>query len=548
MRKRLEAIGCRSVNNVVDATNYAMAETGQPPHAFDYIKLNSGKIIVRRAKAGETIISIDGTRCELTDDMLVIADPKGPVAVAGVMGGLNTEVGSDTTTILLEDAYFDPVTVRATSRRLGLPSEAAFRFERIVDIENVDWASKRTAQLIIQVAGGKAAKGVVDVYPMRAEQKQVTLRLSRLKKLLGVDVPADKAVNILSLLQFKPEKKGDLIKCVVPSWRSDVYREADLIEEVARVYGYDKVPAERKIEIEVRPADARQKLISQIASYLNGCGYYETINISFVEDSVARLFVGEGQDCLAVRDVSRKTVNLLRCNLVCSLLEVIKTNLNSKNTPCRVFEIADTFIPTQKNNLPIEKTQLALASDGDFRGLKGAVEGLIKMLNKEAKVAFVPANLIWSQTGAQISVNGTKIGTAGIISKNLQEKFDIKEADVCAAQIDFEQLCLLPGDVVRFAPIPKYPAILRDLSIVVDEKVTWLDIEQAINSVRTQELEEIRFVGIYHGKGIPEDKKSVTFSLRFRDDDGTLTHEMVDRLQNGILSELNKATGALLRT
>ncbi|GAH67659.1 unnamed protein product, partial [marine sediment metagenome] len=261
LRRRLEAVGLRSVNNVVDATNYAMMETGQPPHAFDYAKIADGKIIVRKTIAGERLTSIDGTQCDLNTDMLVIADAQGPVAVAGVMGGLDTEVSETTTTILLEDAYFDPVSVRTTSRRLALPSEAAFRFERTVDIEMVDWASKRTAQLITQVAGGKVAKGVVDIYPKKLEQKEVTLRLSRLSRLLGIEVPCEEVLRILSALSFKPKVEDDLIMCSVPSWRSDVYREVDLIEEVARVYGYNKVPTERKIKIEVVPVDTRQKLI-----------------------------------------------------------------------------------------------------------------------------------------------------------------------------------------------------------------------------------------------------------------------------------------------
>ncbi|MHC4238279.1 MAG: phenylalanine--tRNA ligase beta subunit-related protein, partial [Planctomycetota bacterium] len=198
MRKRLEAAGLRTVNNVVDATNYAMLETGQPPHAFDYGKIADGKIVVRRVIAGERIVSIDGTLCELDTNMLIIADPSGPVAIAGVMGGLETEVSETTTTILLENAYFEPVNVRATSRRLSLPSESAFRFERTVDIENIDWASKRTAQLITQAAGGEVAKGVVDVYPKRKAPKEVTLRLSRAAKLLGVEIPWEKVVQILS--------------------------------------------------------------------------------------------------------------------------------------------------------------------------------------------------------------------------------------------------------------------------------------------------------------------------------------------------------------
>ncbi|MHC4706903.1 MAG: phenylalanine--tRNA ligase subunit beta, partial [Planctomycetota bacterium] len=412
MRRRLEAVGLRSVNNVVDATNYAMMETGQPPHAFDYAKIAEGKIVVRTAAAGERLVSIDGTQCELAPNMLIIADGQGPVAIAGVMGGLDTEVNQRTTTVLLEDAYFDPVSVRTTSRRLALPSESSFRFERIVDIEAIDWASKRTAQLITQVAGGKVAKGVVDVYPEKKAKKEVTLRLSRLGKLLGIEVPHDQTVKILSRLGFLPKKNDEQISCTVPSWRSDIYREIDLIEEIIRTYGYAKVPTEQKIKIEVVPADTRQKLTESIGNYLNGCGFYETITVGFVNDAVAKLFTtSDVQAHLAVQDVSRKSANLLRQTLLGSLFGVLKTNVYAKNKPCRTFEIADTFVPTgEGNSLPTEKTKLALVCDSNLRDLRGVTEGLIKSIARDVQITFEPADLTWAQVGAEILVNGNVIG------------------------------------------------------------------------------------------------------------------------------------------
>ena len=273
MAKRLEAVGMRSVNNVVDATNYAMLETGQPPHAFDYATIEGAKIIVRKAMPGEQIVSIDGTKCDLTPEMLVIADVKRPVAVAGVMGGLETEVGDITKTILLEDAYFDPVCIRTTSRRLALPSEASFRFERFVDIERIDWASRRTAQLIVQVAGGRVAKGMVDAYPRKVQPREVTMRLSRLNKLLGIEVPQDVVLRILTALCFEPRLQEGSVVCRVPTWRSDIQREVDVIEEVARVHGYDRVPTRKQIQIEATPADAHQKLSEAVGTFLNGCGF-----------------------------------------------------------------------------------------------------------------------------------------------------------------------------------------------------------------------------------------------------------------------------------
>ncbi|MHC4460297.1 MAG: phenylalanine--tRNA ligase subunit beta [Planctomycetota bacterium] len=551
LRKRLDAIGLRSVNNVVDATNYAMMETGQPPHAFDYTRIAEGKIIVRKAVAGERILSIDGTTCELNTNMLVIADARGAVAIAGVMGGLHTEVNETTATVLLEDAYFDPVSVRTTSRRLGLPSEAAFRFERTVDIEMVDWASKRTAQLITKAAGGKVAKGVVDIYPKKPAQKEVTLRLPRLSKLLGIEIPSEEVVRILSALSFGPKRNHDLIVCSVPSWRNDIFREVDVIEEVARVYGYSKIPTEQKIRIEVVPVDTRQKSAKSIGAYLNGCGFYETINVGFVDHSVAELFTDrDANENLGVKDVSRKSANLLRQTLIGSLLGVLKTNLNAGNLPCRIFEIADTFVPAgkQAGTLPIEKTKLTLVCDSDFRDLRGVIEGLIKSIDRDARTVFVPADLLWAQTGAQVVVNGSVIGIAGIVSNAVKQKFDFKELSPAAVELDFEQLSALQRGAVKVKPIPRFPAIQRDLSIIVDENIPWADIVEAVSKKASAELEDIQFVGIYRGRGIPSGRKSVTLSVRFRDEDGTLTHETVDRLQADIVTSLAKSVSAELRT
>jgi len=551
LRKRLEAIGLRSVNNVVDATNYAMMETGQPPHAFDYAKIDQGMIIVRRAAAGERLVSIDGTQCELDPDMLIIADGKGPVAIAGVMGGLETEVSDTTTTILLEDASFDPVSVRTTSRKLTLPSEASFRFERIVDIEQVDWASQRTAQLITNVAGGRVARGVVDIYPGKPEKKDVTLRLSRSTKLLGIEIPLSRAVEILAALKFSPSVAGDIVTCTVPSWRSDIYREVDLIEEVARVHGYGAVPTERKIKIEVVPIDPRQQLSQTIGTYLNGCGYYETVNVSFVDRSSADLFVGGGdQQHLGVKDESRKSANLLRRTLLGSLLGVLKTNLNAKNVPCRIYELADVFAPApdREGGLPIETAKLTLVCDGDFRDLRGTVEGLIRSMNRDATVTFDPFDLVWAQAGAAVRVNGEALGSAGMVSKAIREKYDFKDVSPCATELDFERLMALSGGVVAVKPIPKYPSVQRDLSLIVEEGIRWGDIEKAVHCEAPAELENIRFVGVYRGKGIAGGKKSVTLSLRFRDDDGTLTHESVDRFEADIVRRLMDAVAAELRT
>jgi len=550
MVQRLEAVGMRSVNNVVDATNYTMMELGQPPHAFDYATIEGHKIIVRKAAPGEQIVSIDGSQCALTPEMLVIADARRPVAVAGIMGGLATEVGNATTTILLEEAFFDPVCIRTTERRLALPSEASFRFERIVDLEKIDWASRRTAQLIVELAGGRVAQGVVDAYPRKYQPLEVTMRLSRVRHLLGIEVPTEAVLKILSALDFEPRLRDGVVTCTVPTWRSDVDREVDLIEEIARVYGYGKVPTRTRIQIEATAADPRQKLAQTVGTYLNGCGFYETINVDFVDPAAADIFSAGGTLAhLGVRDVARKAGTLLRRTLLSSLLGVLKTNANAKNLPCRIYEIADTFIPTGvPDTLPKERARLGLVVDGDLRLLRGAVEGLVKDINHGATVEFVPAELSWAQAGAQVLVNGQVLGEAGLFSDSIRERFDFKDVTPCGAELDFDQLLELGSGSVTIKPIPRFPAIERDLSIVVAEPVAWKEIARAVQAVAPAELEETRFVGIYRGKGIAPGAKSVTLSLRFRDEDGTLTHETVDQYQAAILESLKKAVGAELRT
>ncbi|MDD5458586.1 MAG: phenylalanine--tRNA ligase subunit beta [Phycisphaerae bacterium] len=551
LKDQLETVGLRSVNNVVDATNYAMMEVGQPPHAFDYKKIAGGKIIVRKAIAGERIVSIDGTKCELKPEMLIIADAERPVAVAGVMGGLDTEVSENTTTILLEDAWFEPVSVRRTGRTLGLASEAAFRFERFVDIENIDWASKRTAELIAKVAGGKVIKGVIDAYPGYEEPKKITLRLSRLNKLLGIEVSAEAAMRILTSLQFAPKQNGDMIYCTAPSWRSDIYRETDLIEEVARCYGYDKIPAGEKIHIKAVSVDPRQKLLQTTRNLLNSCGFYETVNITFADDTTAKLFSGDKElNYLGVKDVSRKNANLLRQNLIGSLLGVLQTNLNAKNSPCRVYEIADTFIPDEKNAqpLPIEKTRIGIACDTDLREVRGAIESLIHGLSPAKQISFAPANLAWAKAGAEIHIDGKVIGTAGVVNDKIRDSFDFKNCQVYAAELDLEQLAPLLEQVRTLQPIPRFPFIERDLSVIVDTGCLWADIMATIKSQCPSQLEDIKFVEVYLGKGIPKGKKSITLSLRFRDDDGTLTHETVNEFEMLIVKNLKDQLCATFRT
>jgi phenylalanyl-tRNA synthetase beta chain len=550
--KRLEAVGLRSVNNVVDATNYAMMEHGQPPHAFDYDTINGKKIVVRKAKGGEQIVSIDGTKCQLVDTMLVISDAEHPVAVAGVMGGLETEVSDSTTNILLEEAHFDPVCIRRTSRRLALPSEASYRFERIVDVEQIEWASRRCAQLIIQFSGGRAARGVVDSWPVRAEKITAGMRFSRLRALLGIDIPKDKVVDIFRSLGFEPEvKHDDLVVCMAPSWRHDIYREADLIEEAARCWGYANIPVGRKISIEVAPRDKRQALADSVRGVLNGCGYFETVSVSFVEPDIAGVFGSvAGDKHLAAVDVNQKSSRVLRSNLVGSLVVAMRSNYCAGNMPCCVYELADTYLPSEADqNLPVERTAVGLACDGDFRQWRAAAECVIETINPAAAAEFKPASISWAQAGADIFMNGVQIGFAGQLNADIAKRFDLDRAQqICVGQLDFDLLFEQAGQTPMVKPIPKFPAVHRNLSLILNEQTQWSQITETIYAVRPEELEKIDFVALYRGNPIPAGQKSLTVSLCFRDDDGTLRHEQVDEFEKTIFASLQSKLNAQIRT
>jgi len=298
------------------------------------------------------------------------------------------------------------------------------------------------------------------------------------------------------------------------------------------------------------PADARHTMAEHVGTFLNGGGFYETINVDFVDQSVADLFSPGGErPYLAVRQTARREAGILRRTLLGSLLEVLKTNVNAKNLPCRVYEIADTFIPTaERNSLPLERAKLGLVVDANFRLLRGAVEGLVESLNRNAKVEFVPAELPWAEVGARLLVDGREIGQAGIFSEAVRQKLDFKDLMPCGAEVDFDELMALKAGPIKIRPIPRFPAIDRDLSILVAETTRWADIAAAVQSSAPAELENVQFVDIYRGKGIPAGRKSLTLSLRFRDEDGTLTHETVDRYQAAILDSLNKSVDAEIRS
>jgi len=383
---------------------------------------------------------------------------------------------------------------------------------------------------------------------VRPATQKVSVRLDRVRHLLGVEVPEKEAMAILAALGYKPVQNDRVVECTIPTWRrTDVTREADLIEEIARLWGYNKVPTEDAITIQVASPDARHSFVSRVGRFLNSYGFYETVNVTFVDAAVSEAFGGKSAKDLSVREELRKGANLLRDNLIGSLAQVMRLNTNMKNPSCRVFEISATF-KSRPGQLPDEKTRLGLICDADMRVLRGAVEGLVKMLNRDADIVFAPTKLSWAAIAADIHVDGKPIGCAGMIDKSVLEKLGIDAPIACAGELDCESLMALQSGPVQVRPIPRFPAISRDLSIVIDEQVKWAQIASAVTGAAPKEMEHLQFVDIYRGKGVPAGKKSLTLSLRFRDEDGTLTHEQVDAMQAAILKQIEKSAGAVLRT
>ncbi len=550
MRRRLETIGLRSISNVVDITNYVMMEIGQPLHSFDYNKLSENRIVVRTAKPGEQIETIDQTKCPLTPDMLVIADARNAVAVAGVMGGLASEVSNDTHTILLESAHFAPLSIRRTARALALNSDSSFRFERNVDMEMVQWASRRAAALLEELAEGQVAPGVIDVAPGMQKMPKVEMRLSRLKTLIGIDFDSKYVIKLFERLGLSPESDANgIVTCTIPSWRSDLTREADLIEEVIRIHGYGHVPTEPKIHITVKTPDILQQTRTKVSQALNGCGFFEAINVSFVEDKYLELFSESDFEPLRVKDMSRKSNNALRMSLGPSLLGTRKRNQDADNGRCDLYELAAVYRPANGPGLPQEKMQLGLITDSDFRHLRGAIEAVLAKLDRQVKLDCRPREVLWAGRGegAELVIGDRVIGQIGRISAKIVEAFDL-DHELCLAQIDFDQLVQLEGEGARLEPIIRFPSITRDLSLVLGEQVRWAAIEEVILQLGIDDLRELEFVGIYRGKGVAQGNKSLTLSMVFRRADGTLRHEQVDEHQEKIMAILQKKFKAQLRS
>ncbi len=541
LRRRLATCGVGSINNVVDVTNYVLLEAGQPLHAFDFDKLSERRIVVRRAHAGETITAINQKRYELTGEMCVIADAARPVAVAGVMGGFDTEVSDRTTSLLIESAEFDPLSIRRTSRALGLSSESSYRFIRGVDPAGLEWASRRCCQLIVELAGGEVADGVASAGPAVAERPPLILRFAQIKRILGIDIDPGEARTILQRLGLA-ELGHDAATVQVrpPSWRRDLEREIDLIEEVGRIHGYDDVPEDVAVPMTTAPRSPRERVDSLIRHALTAGGFCEAVTLSFVDQPmVDALRLWSSQRPLAVDHPSRRQENMLRQTLVPSLLAVRRLNESRGTLESDIFELARVYLPATGPALPHEPRLLALVTGRELGELKGAIENVLDQLHVATALEvrasrrdeFAPGR------GAVLYIGEQLLGYMGQASDALMARFDLRKS-CCLAELNLDHLLPAAQLIPQYRPVPHLPASEREISMVFDEAVRWSTVESLVRHAAGPHLESIRFLGLYEGRQIPAGKKNLHFGLTYRAADRTLTREEVDQSQQAVIEKL----------
>ena len=547
LQERLASIGLRPVNNIVDITNFVLMECGQPLHAFDFDKLIGKEIVVRRAAPGEEITVIDGTVHKLTEEMLVIADAEVPTAVAGVMGGLATEIGDSTTNVLLESAVFLPANIRRTSRALGLASDSSYRFERGVDPNGVDWGSVRAAAMIAEMAGGQVAQGVIAVGEPVPEAQVVTLRTARTDLVLGVSIPAEEQQAMLERLGFTvvAERPGEF-DLSVPTFRQEVRREVDLIEELARAYGYEKIPEETRMRVRAVPVQKFDSAAARVRELCTGMGYSEARTSSFIAPDLAARFTYWSAEANVIRNPVSREEPALRTSLIPLLLRAKKQNLNRGTPRVALFELSRVY--QTASGVPSERTCLGLVDDGGFASLRGALDALFDHLGVSGQVAYAEhsdANLTAGRS-TKLLLGGQPLGVAGEITTELANLFDLKSAPA-VAELDFDLLLGSASLERRYHPLPKFPSVRRDLSVVVDEDVAWAALCDCANTEGGELSDSIAFLSEYHGEQIEPGKKAVAFSITYRAPDRTLTGEEADEAIARVARAMKDRFGAELR-
>ena len=547
MVRRLEAVGVRPINNIVDVTNYVLFELGQPLHAFDHARLAGGGVIVRRARGGETLRSIDGHDRKLDGGMLVIADHGRPVALAGVMGGLESEISEATTDVLLESARFDPLCIRKTARKLAMKSDSSYRFERGLDPTLARRASDRAAELILQTAGGELLDGMIEAGSGEVPPRPLTLRLPAMAKLLGVELPADDVTAALGRLGFSPTLNGEQIDCSVPSHRLDVGIEVDLIEEAARVIGYDKIPVRDAVSIRLQPQDLRRATTDRIRQTLVACGYFESITVSFATDATAGDFQpSDATGLLRVDPLVRKADGRLRASILPGLLESVRRNEAVAASGARLFEMGSTFYAAAGR--PVEVRTLAVVGSEDRREVRGAVEALLHKLDPRAALSITPGahTGLEDATAGSIAWGGRAIGYIGRVDAAVLQKIGLRSRPF-VAELQLQPLLEGAQQVAQLAPLPRFPAIQRDLSLIVSDGVRYSALADLIAGLRLPDLEAVNYVTTYRGRPFDKGSKSLTLALAFRSENGTLTSDQVEPRVQKVIDAAAATLGATLR-
>lgn len=550
LKKRLETLGVRPISNIVDITNYVLFECGQPLHAYDLGMLSEKRLVVRHAREREKLRAINGRVYELTPEMLVIADAERPVGLAGVMGGLDTEIGPRTKNVLIEAARFDIMSVRRTSRALGLSSPSSYRFERPMDPERTEWASRRCAELILELAGGRLHPGVIDTGAAAPERPAVTLRIDQIPRVLGIRIEREESARILEALGMKAvAATPTTLTFQPPSWRSDLEREIDLIEEVARVHGYEHIPEDRPVPLARSSRGPRERVESAVREALCGLGFDEAYTFSLVaEESLAPLGTVPSAPPLRVDHSSRKKENVLRQSLVPSLLGSRAHNEAHGTFDSRLFEIAHVYLPAAGAGLPIEPARLAIVAGLDFLALKGIVEGLLVKLQIADELEAIPVGspLFADGRAAELRMGGATLGWIGEIAPDRIEAFGLRSG--CAAvELEFDQLIGRAILVPQARALAEFPGVARDLSLIVARDLPWSRLAAVARKAGGTLLEAIEFLDTFAGGDIPPQKHSLHFGMRFRDPRRTLTGEEVDRAVHDVVKACSDHFEATLR-
>jgi phenylalanyl-tRNA synthetase beta chain len=550
LRKRLQTLGTRPINNVADITNYVMFECGQPLHAYDLGGLTGSAIVVRRGRAGELLKAINGREYTLDPAMLVIADDKRPVGLAGVMGGLDTEISASTANVLIEAAQFDAMCVRRTVRGLGLESEASRRFERPMDPEATEWASRRCAELILELAGGTLHEGVIDTGAPIPPRPAISLRLDQIPRILGIPIEASVVERILPALGLAPVSAADgTLAYRPPSWRSDLEREIDLIEEVARIYGYEHIPENRAVPLVSAPRGRRERVESEVRTHFAGLGVDEAATFSLVDDALAiGLHPGPAQAPVRVDSNRRKRENALRQSLVPSLLAARAHNEAHGNADAELFEICNVYLPSTDAPLPHEPARLGIVSSRDYLGLKAVIESLLARLHIEADLSAVPASVPLFKAGrvAELRLGPAHFGYMGEVVLGQIESLALR-SPCSAAELSFDRLIEQASLVPQHHALPPFPAIARDLSLVVRHSLSWSELAATVRLAAGPYLEDLTYLDTYRGGNLPAGWQSVHFGLRFRHSERTLTGEEADGVVKTIVEACAARFEATLR-